>query len=162
MPRYIVVGVGAVGGPIAARLAHTGQDVVAIARGAHLEAIQRSGLRCRTPAEVITVRMPAFGGVGAVEPPIGAADVVIIATKVHQAAPVIAELAACTAGDEPAVICATNGLDCERQALRSFPRTYGMLVFLTGMHIEPGEVRCALLMHLHFILQCPSLGLRPR
>lgn len=42
--RFAIVGSGAVGGYFGARLAHVGQDVTFIARGAHLEAIRARGL----------------------------------------------------------------------------------------------------------------------
>lgn len=42
--RVAVVGLGGVGGYIAANLAKTSHDVVGFARGAHLEAIQKNGL----------------------------------------------------------------------------------------------------------------------
>ena len=52
MPRrYICYGVGGVGGTICAKLAQSGLNVVAVARGEHLKVIQGSGLRLRTPAE---------------------------------------------------------------------------------------------------------------
>ena len=52
MPRrYICYGVGGVGGTICAKLAQSGLNVVAVARGEHLKVIQESGLRLRTPAE---------------------------------------------------------------------------------------------------------------
>ena len=47
--RYIIYGAGAVGGVIAARLAQHGHDVVAIARGAHLDAIRERGLTLQSP-----------------------------------------------------------------------------------------------------------------
>ena len=43
--RFGILGAGAVGGYFGARLAEAGEDVAFIARGAHLEAIQNSGLR---------------------------------------------------------------------------------------------------------------------
>lgn len=43
--RLCIYGAGAGGGHFAARLAHTGHDVSVIARGAHLEAIRKNGLR---------------------------------------------------------------------------------------------------------------------
>ena len=49
MPRYIIIGAGAVGGTIGARLFESGHDVVLVARGAHLEAVRANGLRLRTP-----------------------------------------------------------------------------------------------------------------
>src|SRR2546422_4078100 len=43
--RIAVFGAGGVGGYFGGRLAQAGEDVVFIARGPHLEAIQRDGLR---------------------------------------------------------------------------------------------------------------------
>lgn len=47
--RFGVLGAGAIGGFLGARLAHAGFDVVLIARGAHLEAMRSRGLRVREP-----------------------------------------------------------------------------------------------------------------
>ena len=61
MPRrYICYGVGGVGGVICAKLAQSGLDVVAIARGEHLSVIQAKGLRLRTPAEDVTLAINAI------------------------------------------------------------------------------------------------------
>jgi len=43
--KVAVVGAGSIGATIGARLAAGGHEVVLIARGAHLEAIRRDGLR---------------------------------------------------------------------------------------------------------------------
>ncbi|WP_349262451.1 ketopantoate reductase family protein, partial [Geminicoccus sp.] len=45
--RICVVGAGAIGGYLASKLARSGIDVSVVARGAHLEAIKRSGLTLR-------------------------------------------------------------------------------------------------------------------
>ena len=45
MKKYLIAGTGGVGGCIAAFLALAGKDVACIARGEHLEAIRRNGLR---------------------------------------------------------------------------------------------------------------------
>ena len=42
--RFAVIGVGGVGGYFGARLAEAGHDVTFVARGAHLAAIESSGL----------------------------------------------------------------------------------------------------------------------
>jgi ketopantoate reductase len=44
--RITVVGTGAVGGYFGGRLAQAGEDVVFVARGAHLCALQEDGLHC--------------------------------------------------------------------------------------------------------------------
>ena len=43
--RYIIVGAGGVGGTIGARLFQSGHEVVLVARGDHLDALQAGGLR---------------------------------------------------------------------------------------------------------------------
>ncbi len=47
--KIAVMGAGALGGYLGARLAVSGQDVGFVARGAHLEAIQSDGLRVTSP-----------------------------------------------------------------------------------------------------------------
>jgi 2-dehydropantoate 2-reductase len=48
--RIAIVGVGGLGGTLAAMLSRAGHEVVAIARGEHLKAIQRDGLRLESEA----------------------------------------------------------------------------------------------------------------
>ena len=55
MRRYVIVGAGAIGGGIGARLVQAGLPTVLIARGEHLAAMQRHGLRLRTPREDVTL-----------------------------------------------------------------------------------------------------------
>jgi 2-dehydropantoate 2-reductase len=49
--RIAVVGAGGVGGYFGAKLARAGESVVMLARGRHLEAIRRDGLRVRSAPE---------------------------------------------------------------------------------------------------------------
>ena len=46
--KYLIYGAGGIGGCLAAFLAQGGKDVSLIARGAHLEAIQKNGLVLET------------------------------------------------------------------------------------------------------------------
>ncbi|GAA3248784.1 ketopantoate reductase family protein [Nonomuraea helvata] len=129
--RYIVIGAGAVGGTIGARLHQGGHDVLLIARGAHYEAIKRDGLRLITPESSETLDIPAADG------PVPARDddVLIVATKSQDT---IAALDGWPS-DLP-VVCAQNGVDNERTVLRRFERVYGMCVWLPAQHMEPGVV----------------------
>ncbi|HEX7810612.1 MAG TPA: 2-dehydropantoate 2-reductase N-terminal domain-containing protein, partial [Burkholderiales bacterium] len=43
--KIAIIGSGGVGGYFGARLAASGQDVTFVARGAHLEAMQKKGLK---------------------------------------------------------------------------------------------------------------------
>ena len=56
--KFLVVGAGAVGGVVAARLAAT-HDVTVVARGAHAEAIRARGLTVYAPSgtEVVQLRV---------------------------------------------------------------------------------------------------------
>ena len=49
MMRYVVIGAGAVGGSIGARLHQSGHEVVLVARGEHLARMQADGLRFVSP-----------------------------------------------------------------------------------------------------------------
>eukprot|EP01047_Picozoa_sp_COSAG01_P124219 COSAG01_NODE_53191_length_341_cov_0.561983_1_plen_63_part_10 len=61
--RYVVVGAGALGGVIGAKLHIAGYNVALVARGPHLESLQLDGLRLRSPEQDLTARVPAFGSV---------------------------------------------------------------------------------------------------
>jgi 2-dehydropantoate 2-reductase len=74
-----IVGVGAIGGLIGAHLAHAGEDVILIARGANLKAIQAEGLTVKRRTEAMCVRPRVTDDMSAVAD----ADVVFIAVKAH-------------------------------------------------------------------------------
>src|SRR5687767_12052135 len=105
--RFAIVGSGAVGGYFGARLAHTGQDVTFIARGAHLAAIRERGLTVRSPAlGDFAVRGRAEEDTSAV----GVVDVVLFAVKAydnHTALPLLGPLI----GPQTVVLTLQNGVD---------------------------------------------------
>ncbi|KAB8190306.1 ketopantoate reductase family protein [Nonomuraea phyllanthi] len=129
--RYIVIGAGAVGGTIGARLHQGGHEVLLVARGAHYEALTRDGLRLITPESTETLHIPTASG------PVPARDddVLVVATKSQDT---IAALDGWPS--ELPVVCAQNGVDNERTVLRRFERVYGMCVWLPALHLEPGVV----------------------
>ena len=79
--RICIFGAGAIGGYLAGELALAGHDVCAIARGAHLAAIQNHGLKLIEDGQTRTVRLPASDDPAA----FGPQDVVICALKAQQA-----------------------------------------------------------------------------
>jgi 2-dehydropantoate 2-reductase len=136
--RVVIVGVGAVGGTVAARLALAGYDVLAVARGAHGEAIREHGLLFESPTESQRVTMPVATRVG--EAGVRAGDVVLLGMKAQDTSAVLAELRLTAPRDTP-IVCLQNGVDNERQALRLFAHVYGVCVMLPADHLEPGRVR---------------------
>lgn len=134
---YVVVGLGAIGGTIAARLSLAGRDVVGVARGAHGEAVRRDGLLLRTPSGDHRVPLDVRPSVRDVGP--GIDDVVVVATKSQDSEGVLTQLAD-VAPPGTAVVCAQNGVTNEPEALRWFERVYGMVVMCPALHLEPGVV----------------------
>ena len=103
--KITIVGAGAVGGLLAARLAETGLDVSILARGESLEAIQTNGLQIATPTGVRSMALRAE------KDPfrLGLQDVVIIAVKTTALSQVVPTLAPLI-GNDTAVVCAMNGV----------------------------------------------------
>ena len=75
--KIAVVGVGAVGGLMAARLALAGHQVSALARGATLAAVRERGLRLRMAGQESVARMPASDKAQE----LGEQDLVVLAVK---------------------------------------------------------------------------------
>jgi 2-dehydropantoate 2-reductase len=136
--RFVIYGAGAVGGTIGGRLAQHGHDVVLIARGDHGRAIRERGLTLADPDATTTVHAPC------VERPEGltftADDVVVLAMKTQDTPDALDALVAAAEGLDLPVVCAQNGVENERMALRRFRRVYGMTVMLPAQHLEPGVV----------------------
>ena len=136
--RFVIIGAGAIGGVVGARLHQAGRDVLLIARGAHHDAIAAHGLTLETPQERVSLPMELEPSLDAVR--FGGDDIVLLATKsqdtvvaldaLHDVAPVTAP-----------VVCLQNGVENERVALRRFAHVYGALVMSPTAHLEPGVVQ---------------------
>ncbi|MDR3475372.1 MAG: 2-dehydropantoate 2-reductase N-terminal domain-containing protein [Devosia sp.] len=135
--KFVLYGVGAVGGVIAAKLALSGREVVGIARGPQLEAIRRKGLLLRTPDGEQTVRFGAAAEPGEIK--IAPEDVVILAMKT-QDTPIALQRLRVAGVTTQAIVCAQNGVTNERFALRRFPNVYAMTVILPCSYVTAGEV----------------------
>lgn len=137
--RFIVYGVGAIGGTIAAGLALAGREVVGIARGRMLDAIRANGLLFRTPEGEHRVSFPCHAGPGEIA--FRPDDVVILTMKSQDTYEALFDLRDAGATSQ-AIVCAQNGVANERMALRLFPNVYGVTVMLPADYTVPGEVNC--------------------
>lgn len=137
--RFIMYGAGAIGGTIGARLAQAGHDVLLIARGEHGRAIAERGLRFRTPEETTVLRLPVVARPAEVTWREG--DVAFLSMKSQDTELALRELAA-SASPELPVVCAQNGVENERLALRLFANVHGMCVKMSATYLEAGVV-CA-------------------
>ncbi|MGI9310303.1 MAG: 2-dehydropantoate 2-reductase [bacterium] len=104
--KVCVVGAGAIGGLLGARLARAGHEVSLIARGAHLAAIRARGLKVIGRNEEI-VATDAIATDDAGE--LGAHEVVLMALKSHQIAAVIDHLPNLL-GDDGVMVTLQNGV----------------------------------------------------
>ena len=142
--RYIIIGAGAIGGTIGGRLFEGGHDVVLVARGAHARALRDEGLRLITPEGQVTLPVPA------VESPdelrLTPDDVLVLCVKTQDTVAALETWAYApvagggTAAERLPLVCAQNGVENERLALRRFAHVYGMCVWLPAAHLEPGVV----------------------
>jgi 2-dehydropantoate 2-reductase len=88
-----VIGAGAIGGHIAAKLAAAGESVKVVARGEHLKAIRERGLKLKENGEEIVARVEATDRIAEA----GGADLIVLGVKAHQLAPIAAEVASIVA-----------------------------------------------------------------
>lgn len=137
--RYIVFGVGAIGGTIAASLDRIGESVVGIARGAMLDAVRANGLLLRTPGGEHRAHFPCHAGPADIS--FGPGDIILLTVKSQDTEAALRALRAAGATDLP-VVCMQNGVANERMALRYFPTVYGATVMLPADYTVPGEVNC--------------------
>jgi 2-dehydropantoate 2-reductase len=105
--KVCIVGAGAIGGYVGAKLALAGAEVTLIARGAHLQAIQQQGLKLRFAdgSEDWIKQITATQDIAAA----GVQDVVIVALKA-QSVPAVAAALPALYDAETMVVTAQNGI----------------------------------------------------
>jgi 2-dehydropantoate 2-reductase len=103
--KFVIVGAGATGGFLGARLARASEDVTLVARGQHLAAMQSNGVRVIGAGEEFIAHPACTDDLSVVS----SADVVFLTVKAHaltELAPRLAPLL----GPETAVVTAQNGI----------------------------------------------------
>jgi 2-dehydropantoate 2-reductase len=135
--RVIIYGAGGVGGTIGARLHLLGADVILIARGAHLEALQTEGLKFVTVEGEHQLAIPVVGHPQDLDWQEG--DVVLLTMKSQHTSAALDALGESASRRIP-MVCGQNGVANERMALRRFTNVYAMVVNLPAVHLQPGEV----------------------
>lgn len=135
--KIAIVGSGAVGGFYGALLARQGHDVSFIARGAHLEAIRKHGLRVRGAVGDFSAKGRAESDASLV----GEVDLVIFAVKTYDndtALPMLKPLV----GANTAVLTLQNGVDSvdEVAATIGVDRVLGGSTYVATAIAEPGLI----------------------
>ena len=146
--RLAIVGAGGVGGYFGAKLARAGESVVVLARGAHLEAIRRDGLRVRSAIDgEFTAKVEAvesFGG----QPPV---DMALFCVKSFDTR-VAAEALRPVLGADTGVVSLQNGVDNEEilDEVLGPGRALGGAAFVFSTIASPGVIAHTLLGRIVF------------
>lgn len=137
--KIVMFGAGGVGGYFGGRLAQAGCDVSFVARGAHLAAIRRDGLRIVSPkgdAHVAPVRASADPAELAV------ADVVFLTVKMYDVDSAAATLGPLL-GPDTMVVTLQNGVEATDMVARHVgrSRTAGGVAYVAAVIDAPGVIR---------------------
>jgi len=104
--KVCVVGAGAIGGMMAARLAQSGHELSVIARGAHLEAIRSNGLKyIEKDEELVITDLFATAEMSEVK----GQDLVLLGVKAHQIEPIADKLQPML-GADGVIVTLQNGI----------------------------------------------------
>jgi len=146
-----IVGAGAIGGLLGAHLARAGEEVIVIARGAHLQAMRERGITVRKGGGVFTARPALCTDEMAA---VGDAGVVFITLKAHSI-PASAPAIGAALRPEASVVPAMNGVpwwffpdrhlesvDPGGVIAHSIPRdrVVGSVVYPAATIVEPGVI----------------------
>lgn len=134
-----VFGAGGVGGYFGGRLAHAGEDVVFVARGKHLKALQSTGLHVESIAGDFWINPVAIAG-----SPEGAGimDVILLGVKAWQV-PEAAEAMRPMVGSETFIVPLLNGIEAPSQLIEVFGEKHvlGGLCRISSFIAEPGHIK---------------------
>ncbi len=156
--KSVIVGAGAIGAYLGARMARAGQDVTLFARGPHLRAMQEHGVRVTSPAGDFEAKPAVASSLEA----IGPVDVIFLGVKAHSLTELAPRLRPLL-GPDTAVVSMQNGVPWwffqhfggELDGLRLERvdpggviaaaiepcRIVGSIVYISSEIVEPGAVR---------------------
>ena len=137
--KIVMFGAGGVGGYFGGRLAQAGCDVSFVARGAHLEAIRRDGLRILSPkgdAHVTSVRASADPA------DLGVADVVFLTVKMYDVDTAATALGPLL-GPDTMVVTLQNGVEATDLLAARVGRAHsaGGVAYVAAVIDAPGVIR---------------------
>ena len=137
--KIVMMGSGGVGGFFGARLAKAGCDVGFVARGRHLEALRRDGLRIENEAQG-DIHLPK---VRATDDPasLGPADLVILSVKLWDTEDALRQVAPIV-GPKTAVLSLQNGVIKDEILRRVFPaeQVMGGVCYVASHISRPGVI----------------------
>lgn len=137
--RIVIIGAGGVGSYFGAKLLHAGHDVVFVARGAHLHAMQHEGLHVKHPTLQFTKRVNALDMQALLETKPLMYDLFILLTKSMETETIAKQLSSWldAYGANTYVLSLQNGVENEDILAQYLPKTsiIGGLTRKIGAHV---------------------------
>jgi len=137
--KIAIMGSGAVGAYVGARLQAAGADVTFIARGAHLVAMQQQGLHIQMPGKDL-----ALTKVKATDDPssVGGMDLVVFAVKLTDTA-TAAQALRSVVTDHTRVLTLQNGIDSVAMIKHELPtaKVLGGVIYVSAVIDSPGVIK---------------------
>jgi 2-dehydropantoate 2-reductase len=136
--RIAIMGAGAVGGYFGAKLATAGHAVGFIARGKHLDAMCRDGLKVKSPGGDLRIRDSLFTSEAA---EIGPVDLVLFCVKSYDTEACVRQLAPLL-GPQTSVLSLQNGVDNPEKIAQVWgnERTLAGVVYIGAKVAAPGVI----------------------
>ncbi len=136
--RFVICGVGAIGGVLGGQLVKAGFEVLGIDPAPeHAAAINTHGLQLKGLHGQHTLRLPVVRRAAHVA--FRPEDVILLAVKSGQCGRAVAALRRATRLDLP-LVCAQNGVTNEALAARTFRQVNGLMLLIGATCLRPGEV----------------------
>ena len=129
--KICIFGAGAIGGYMGVKLAQVGADVSLVARGAHLEAMQKNGLRLIEEDSDITVPVKASENPG----DLGFQDYLIITLKAHSVSSIVDKVKPLV-NEKTTIVSGVNGIPWWY-----FYKTGGEFEGTKLASVDPGELQ---------------------
>ena len=136
--KYAIFGAGGVGGFFGGQLALAGQDVWFLARGEHLAAMQRHGLRIHSPEGTSVI---PTGKMTDNPETIGPCDTILFCVKSYDTEEAAQQMAPLL-NDQSVVISLQNGIDNEQKIKQIIPfaSVLGGVAYIYSHISAPGQI----------------------
>ncbi|MBY7874644.1 2-dehydropantoate 2-reductase [Vibrio fluvialis] len=152
--KFAILGAGGIGCYYAARLLNAGHDVVLVARGTHLEALQTQGLSLTHPDFSFAGKVNATDIAGICEHSNATDfDLLILASKGSTTAPILEQMQSWLASSPVPLLSIQNGVTNEQVIADALgvERTIGGLAVKIGAHVlKPGVVEATGMAQIDF------------
>ena len=137
--KIAIMGSGAVGAYVGARLQAAGADITFIARGAHLQAMQQHGLSIQMPGkDLMLPQVKATDDMASV----GAVELVVLAVKLTDTVKAAQSLHA-VVSDQTRVLTLQNGIDSVAMIAKELPqaKVRGGVIYVSAVIDSPGVIK---------------------